>query len=104
MTPKELRAAAAVMLAAAEGENIQGRLRGTTIWRRYDGCGPGFNWLDFEYQVEPKPVEFWANEYANNSSYTGVYVGHRTREEATVAGTNEATRVAIHMREVTNED
>lgn len=55
MTPEQLRDAAAVMLAAAEGKEIHFRGHGATKW--YSGAVT-FNWDYFEYKVAPETVKY----------------------------------------------
>lgn len=76
MTRDEARKRAQIMLAYADGAEVQGR----------GSCG---NWLDLpspdfyadiEYRIKPKLREFWINEYPGRS-FEG-YALHPTREAA----------------------
>lgn len=54
MTPEQLRVAAKVMEAAAEGKAIEYRSRGVNgQW--FEGH-PAFDWYECEYRVKPEPV------------------------------------------------
>ena len=54
MNPDELRNAAAVMLAAAEGRAIQWKSKlDVDLW--YDMHGFCFDWRNFEYRIKPEP-------------------------------------------------
>lgn len=58
MTPEELRDAAAVMLAAADGKQVQLRTRGVQYSTEWKDCVcPNWNWHDFDYRVKPEPLE-----------------------------------------------
>lgn len=54
MTQKEAREAAEVMMAYADGAEIECRVRLTgKEWNRING--PWFNWFTFEYRIKPEP-------------------------------------------------
>lgn len=58
MTPEQLRSAAAVMLAAADGKKIEWRMRfgGINVWHdREPGEAAPFDWDGFEYRIKPEP-------------------------------------------------
>lgn len=52
MTREEARKAAEVMLAFANGEKIQYRVKGGAEWRVKDA--PTFEWNEYEYRIKPK--------------------------------------------------
>ena len=52
MTREEARKAAEVMLAYANGEEIEYTVKGCNNWMKVDS--PSFNW-DWEYRIKPKP-------------------------------------------------
>ena len=51
MTREEARKAAEVMLAYANGEEIEYNVKGCNNWMKVDS--PSFNW-DWEYRIKPK--------------------------------------------------
>ena len=54
MTREEARKAAEVMMAYADGAEIECRVRLTgKEWNRING--PWFNWFTFEYRIKPEP-------------------------------------------------
>jgi hypothetical protein len=57
MTPEQLRNAAAVMLAAAEGKPLESRPYGTKEWSTV--TTPAWNWNSVEYRIKPEPREWW---------------------------------------------
>ena len=54
MTPEELKYAASVMLAAAEGKKIQYRSKGE-IHEQWGETRPSWNWDLFDYRIAPEP-------------------------------------------------
>lgn len=59
MTPEQLKQAAVVMLAAAEGRKVQLRLKGCTVagWLSSPEFQPVWNWKDYEYRIVPETVK-----------------------------------------------
>ncbi len=55
MTPEQLRAAAKVMEAAAEGKKLESRFRGSANWK--DASFPGFDWISNEYRIKVEPLK-----------------------------------------------
>jgi len=91
MTPDELREAAAVLLLAADGKQLQHRIG--------DGCP----WSDdnlmyiephlYEYRVKPEPIERWVNVFPDG--YSTVWA----KEEYAKRNSGNTGRT-VHMREV----
>lgn len=52
MTKEQARKAAEVMLAYADGKEIEYTIKGRNKWTKVES--PSFNW-DWEYRVKPKP-------------------------------------------------
>ena len=52
MTREEVRKAAEVMIAYADGKEIEYTIKGSNKWTKVES--PSFNW-DWEYRVKPKP-------------------------------------------------
>lgn len=63
MTREEARKAAEVMLAYADGAEIEVcDNEGLRIWDAHAECGPGFNWSDYKYRVKvTKPSIDWSH-------------------------------------------
>lgn len=64
MTPTQLKEAAQVMLAAAEGKQVQYMPRSTgqwvpTGWAENDS--PSWDWHLYEYRIKPEPREWWVD-------------------------------------------
>jgi len=59
MTREEAKAAAEVMLAYANGQEIELRrtMPSASEWEHHKA--PCFDWNLFEYRVKPKPREWW---------------------------------------------
>lgn len=58
----------AVIQAHKDGKKIRRRPRGIYIWSDY--AGGGFDFVSFEYEIKPEPMEIWAKV----KEYSG---GHR---------------------------
>jgi hypothetical protein len=69
MTSEETKAAAATMLAHAEGKAIEYRMKGTQIWR--DCPQPVWNLSSNEYRVkrEPWSGKIWLHADDHTASY-----------------------------------
>jgi len=66
MTPDQLREAAAVMMAAADGKTIEFRLRiigGEKAWNSL--ANPSFEWGVYEYRIKPEPVKMRVQIFRN---------------------------------------
>ncbi len=73
MSADELRAAAAVMVAAADGAEIEWQDRfatGQLRWRAHSAVR-GWNWDVYHYRVKPKPREYWLR-----LTSSGAFAGH----------------------------
>ncbi|MHB1799323.1 MAG: hypothetical protein ACYCUI_13655 [Vulcanimicrobiaceae bacterium] len=84
--------------AFADGETLQIyiTLHGWTDWNPNGGIPIGDQ--DYRWRIKPKapePMECWANVYQN-----GTLIWHKTAEEAEQNARSDATRVAVHLREV----
>ena len=55
-----------------------------------------------EYRIKPEPLECWVNVYQNRD-ISNCGSGFRTKEAAEKASAGNAVRVAVHMREVTDD-
>lgn len=66
MTPEQLREAAAVMLAAAEGKPLQVRCAeaGEISWRNIEAGS--WNWDRFEYRIKPEPRKVKVQVFKSN--------------------------------------
>jgi len=99
MTTEELKAAAAVMIGAAEGKKVQFRYRGRTEWSNKLSLDElEFNWSAKEYRLAPEPREWWINVYP-----AGNVCAHSSRKNAdTDADYNriECVVECVHVREV----
>jgi len=62
MNADETKAAAAVMIAWAEGKRIQGKSQDNAAWHDY--TEPAWNWNSFDYRIAPEPleVEVWVHD------------------------------------------
>lgn len=60
MTNEQLRQAAATMLAAADGKQIQIRIKSDNAagWSTIED--PNWNFFGMEYRVKPEPLRVWA--------------------------------------------
>ena len=99
MTPEELRHAAEVLLAAADGKQIQKRIINDRKWFEEDS--PDFDFNAFKFRIKPEPRECWVNFYTSKTGYA-----HSTKAEAQEQGEQgscEPETIAIHMREVMDE-
>ena len=56
---KTLSEKIAVMQAAERGEILEYRQLGSTKWLLLDSNQAGWNWIDFDFRVKPKPQKFW---------------------------------------------
>ena len=90
MTPNELREAASILLAAADGKQIQTKAP-CTEW--IDTSILFFNFGAQEYRIKPEPQEFWLNVYPNH------VMAHLTRDNAFTAFVKGGE--IVHVREVT---
>ena len=92
----ELKTAVEVAQALERGEDVEFQSFGCDVWRK----ARSYNWSWFPdriiYRIKPKPLECWVNVYGDN-----LFSAYRSKEcaEKCVGGT--ASRVAVHMREVT---
>lgn len=59
MTREEARKAAEVMLAYADGKEIECTAKGMDIWKKSDR--PIFNWCRYKYRVKPRSEKFDPN-------------------------------------------
>lgn len=70
MNKDEMREAGRVMIAYADGAEVQNTLRPSisqslpinreTIWRDYvNQAEPQWNWKNYSYRVKPRPMECW---------------------------------------------
>ena len=84
-----------VLQAFEDGRPIVHREKGgSEKWRR---CyKPVWNFEDFEYKVAP--FEAWFNTYPHS------VVGHDTEKDARCNASEKAIRIAVHMREVENDE
>lgn len=94
MTPQEAKALAEVMLAYAEGRQIQIKLNPESEWE--DINNPSFRAFS-EYRVKPETKTGWINIY---ESGTGIKTGcvHDTKEIA--VGERNTTRECIACIEI----
>jgi len=89
-----------VMQAYLEGKTIQFRL-----WKEDDftdwgsDAEPQWNWGAVEYRVKPEPLELWVNIYDN-----GAVLTYKSEEEARGNVGTKIDRVAVHMREVIEDE
>ena len=67
MTPEQLREAAAVMLAAADGKAIQRRylLGAEMSWEMFDPLNLIWSWYKYEYRIKPEPRKIKVAIYVN---------------------------------------
>lgn len=56
----------------------------------------------YEYRIKPEPLECWVNVYSN-TGINNCGSGFNTKEAAEKASAGNAVRVAVHMREVTDD-
>lgn len=57
MTREEARKAAEVMMAYAEGKEIEFKIKGEDRWETWDGRDTlGFEFDDFDYRIKPEPT------------------------------------------------
>lgn len=99
MTPEQLKQAAAVMLAAAEGAEIQCRKKGSstnTSWEAEVCDSPVFDWYEYDYRVKPKPRVWWI--YVPPAA-TRCYA-HTTKEDAIAGASNWKGQVGEVVRVV----
>ena len=54
------------------------------------------------YRIKPEPLECWVNVYSN-TGINNCGSGFNTKEAAEKASAGNAVRVAVHMREVTDD-
>ncbi|RLF44929.1 MAG: hypothetical protein DRN17_03565 [Thermoplasmata archaeon] len=90
MTPNELREAASILLAAADGKQIQTK---APCMEWIDTSILFFNFGAQEYRIKPEPQEFWLNVYPNH------VMAHLTRDNAFTAFVKGGE--IVHVREVT---
>jgi hypothetical protein len=90
MTPERTQQLMPVMQAHAEGKPIRSRLHGTNTWVR---CIDPTWYDDFDYEVEPKPREWWLN------AYDWGHCLHKTNELAEKHKMDNCVET-IHLREV----
>jgi len=95
----ELKTAVEVAQALERGEVVECHYIGARdIWAKVNPS----NWLWkpdwYTYRIKPKPLEFWVNAHPDNT----VSVFH-TKESAKKFDNGNLSRVAVHMREVTND-
>ena len=99
MTPEELRHAAKVLLAAADGKPIQ-YYSNDCCWLVYTDTD--FNFNRWKFRIKPEPRETWDNFFPDNSSFS-----FNTKIEAIASaercGFTNPEEIAIHMREVMDE-
>lgn len=95
---EEARRKAEVMLAFADGAEIQFcRYHWTN--EDWDDVGhPSWNWDGNDYRVKPKPAEFWVVVANEINSAVGVF---QNRENAQIDSKRWANGRIIHVREVT---
>lgn len=69
MTPEETKAAAAVMLAYADGKAIEWREKGDSLW--YDVKQPLWHFKCAEYRVKPEPWsgKIWVHSDGRTASF-----------------------------------
>ena len=98
MTPEEMRYAASILLAAADGKQIQGEDDG----RYTDLAMPRFDFFRETYRIKPEPRECWVNFYKNPAP-----LAFASKEKAERSGARygcEPGNTAIHMQEVMDND
>ena len=95
MTPEEMRYAASILLAAADGKQIQGEDDG----RYTDLAMPRFDFFRETYRIKPEPRECWVNFPAQADP-----IVHPTKKCAESYDYDcKPENTAIHMQEVLDE-
>lgn len=98
MDRQETSIALSVMVAYANGGEVQHRVRGQTNgWR--DVEAPSWTWGSAEYRVKPAPVEFWA-VLNDDSTPIQCYVQRYIAERHLAGNFNTPNWRIAHMREV----
>lgn len=94
----ELKTAVEVAQALERGEVVEYCWHGDATWRK----ARSYNWSWFQdriiYRIKPKPLECWVNVYSKGGSQA-----HSSESIAREFASRDALRVAVHMREVTND-
>jgi len=83
MTRDEARKAAAVMLAYAEGKDIQWRMKSPDvayIWRDTHQS-PVFNWTGYDYRIKPEVVRYRRALWKNDIGQTLVGIANNMDEK-----------------------
>lgn len=85
-----------VMEAHERGENIEmvHRYMSGAVWD--ETSDPGWNWIDFDYRVSPKPRECWAIFTAGNNVRMFASKAEAEKHHHVVEGTDSI----VQMREV----
>lgn len=94
MTRDEARDMAALMLAYADGKTVQIRIDKRWV----DMSDMSFQSPPSYYRIKPEPKDIWVNEYKKIFSRP-----HMSKEDAERTAHSEATRIAVHYREVCDE-
>jgi hypothetical protein len=93
----ELKTAVEVAQALERGEVVEHQYIGDSGKWRNTKSG-GWSWCPDQiiYRIKPKPLECWVNVYGDN-----LFSAYRSKEGAEKCVSGTASRVAVHMREVT---
>ena len=92
----ELKTAVEVAQALERGEVVEYQYFDYVTWYRVHS--DGWTWCPSEriYRIKPKPLECWVNVYGDN-----LFSAYRSKEGAEKCVSGTASRIAVHMREVT---
>lgn len=98
MNAEQLREAASVMLAAAEGKKIQWRNRGcNSNWSTFRPRDTiVWDWSTYEFRIAPEPLECWVNVYPDG--FRHYYDSKESADHFT--GPIDRRIRCVHMREV----
>lgn len=69
MTPEETKAAAAVMLAHAEGKKIEGRWKGQKTWQVLQNPKWDFEYAEYRVKRELWSGKIWLHSDGHTASY-----------------------------------
>lgn len=102
MTPTQLKEAAQVMLAAAEGKQVQYMPRSTGQWVPVgwaENRSPSWDWHTHDYRIKPEPREWWMRQHRDEPCPScGLFKTYQ--EAAQPADDQLKTTKIIKVREV----
>ena len=85
----------AVITAHKEGKAIECSLKGFNAWLPMLN---GWDFSAFNYRIKPGPIEMWVNAYPSGALHR-----YRSEHDAREHAHESAERIAVHLREVTDE-